>query len=232
MSKVKGVLYVVSTPLGNLEDITYRAIKTLSSVDYVLSEDTRVTRKILDRYHIKNQLISFNEKNERNKIDKIISDLNDSKKIALVSDAGTPCISDPGFRLISTIKEQSPSVSVLPIPGASAGVAALSVSGLPSDSYHFVGFLPKKKGRNKKIKELSQINSSIIFYESPYRIKKTLLSLYEEFGNRKVFIAREMTKIFEEYTYSDLKTISMSVEPMKAKGEYAFIIAKAGYKDE
>jgi len=232
MSEIKGLLYIIATPIGNLDDISYRSIKTLSSVDYILAEDTRVTKKILDRYNLKKKLISFNEKNERNKIDTIISDLKKSKNIALVSDAGTPCISDPGFRLISAIKENKLPISVLPIPGASAGIAALSVSGLPSDNFYFVGFLPKKKGRIKKIKELSLIDSSIILYESPYRVKKTLLNLYEEFGNRKVFIAREMTKLFEEYIYIDLKTITILDEMIKSKGEYVIIIAKKGFKNE
>ena len=232
MSKVSGTLYVIATPIGNLEDITYRSIKTLSSVDYVLSEDTRVTKKILDKYNIENQLISFNEKNEVNKIDKIILDLKESKEIALVSDAGTPCISDPGFRLISRIKDNNLSVSVIPIPGASAAITALSVSGLPSDSFYFVGFLPKKKGRAKKIKELSIMKSSLIIYESPYRVEKTLLNLYNELGNRRVFIGREMTKMFEEYIYSDLKSITTSDKTLKTKGEYVIVVAKEGFKDE
>ena len=145
-----GTLYVVSTPIGNLEDITNRAIKILASVKYILCEDTRVTKKILNKYNISIKMVSYNEKNEINKISKVVSDLNNNNDIALVSDAGTPCISDPGFRLISYIKENCLDVNVLTIPGATAGVAALSVSGLPSDSFFFVGFLPKKKGRKKK----------------------------------------------------------------------------------
>jgi len=232
MSEVKGLLYVVATPIGNLEDISYRSIKILSSVDYILSEDTRVTKKILNKYNINNRLVSFNEKNEINKIDKIILDLKEFKKIALVSDAGTPCISDPGFRLISNIKDNNFSISVVPIPGASAAITALSVSGLPSDNFYFVGFLPKKKGRAKKIKELSLINSSLIIYESPYRVEKTLLNLYAEFGNRKIFIGREMTKMFEEYIYTDLESITTSKKTLKAKGEYVIVVAKEGFKNE
>ena len=168
MSKMStGTLYVVSTPIGNLEDISIRSLEIFKSVNYILCEDTRVTKKILNQYNISAKMISYNEKNEINKISKVIGDLNNKFKIALVSDAGTPCISDPGFRLISYIKENSLNIRVFPIPGATAGIAALSVSGLPSDSFFFVGFLPKKKGRNNKIKKLQKLKCSIILYESP-----------------------------------------------------------------
>ena len=227
-----GTLHVVSTPIGNLQDITHRAIKVLVSVQYILCEDTRVTKKILNQYNISTKLISYNEKNEIKKISKVISDLNNNFEIALVSDAGTPCISDPGFRLISHIKEKCLDVDVLPIPGATAGIAALSVSGLPSDSFYFVGFLPKKKGRNKKIKELQLLKCSIILYESPYRLNRTLIDLYEILGNRKIFISREMTKLFEEYTYTDLKAFVESDTQNTPKGEHVLIIAKEGYKSE
>jgi len=227
-----GTLYVVSTPIGNLEDITNRAIKILASVKYILCEDTRVTKKILNKYDISVKMVSYNEKNEINKISKIVSDLNNNIDIALVSDAGTPCISDPGFRLISYIKENCLDVNVFPIPGATAGVAALSVSGLPSDSFFFVGFLPKKKGRKKKIKELQLLKCSIILYESPYRLNRTLIDLYDILGNRKIFISREMTKLFEEYIYSDFQTLIERNIQDNPKGEYVIIIAKEGYKSE
>ena len=177
-------------------------------------------------------MVSYNEKNEINKISKVASDLNNNIDIALVSDAGTPCISDPGFRLISHIKENCLDVNVLPIPGATAGVAALSVSGLPSDSFFFVGFLPKKKGRKKKIKELQLLKCSIILYESPYRLNRTLINLYDILGNRKIFISREMTKLFEEYIYSDFQTLVEKNIQNNPKGEYVIIIAKEGYKSE
>ena len=177
-------------------------------------------------------MVSYNEKNEIKKISKIVSDLNNNMDIALVSDAGTPCISDPGFRLISHIKENSLDINVFPIPGATAGVAALSVSGLPSDSFFFVGFLPKKKGRKKKIKELQLLKCSIILYESPYRLNRTLIDLYDILGNRKIFISREMTKLFEEYIYSDFQTLIERNIQENPKGEYVIIIAKEGYKSE
>ena len=233
MSKMStGTLYVVSTPIGNLEDITNRAIKILASVKYILCEDTRVTKKILNKYKLSIKMVSYNEKNEIKKISKVVSDLNNNIDIALVSDAGTPCISDPGFRLISYIKENCLDVNVLPIPGATAGVAALSVSGLPSDSFFFVGFLPKKKGRKKKIKELQLLKCSIILYESPYRLNRTLIDLYDILGNRKIFISREMTKLFEEYIYSDFQTLVERNIQNSPKGEYVIIIAKEGYKSE
>jgi 16S rRNA (cytidine1402-2'-O)-methyltransferase len=233
MSKVNtGTLYVVSTPIGNLEDITNRAIKVLASVQYILCEDTRVTKKILNQYNISTKMISYNEKNEIKKISKVVSDLNNNFEIALVSDAGTPCISDPGFRLISHIKEECLDVDVLPIPGATAGIAALSISGLPSDSFFFVGFLPKKKGRNKKIKEFQLLKCSTILYESPYRLNRTFIDLYKILGNRKIFISREMTKLFEEYIYTDLKTLAEKDVQGNPKGEHVLIIAKEGYKSE
>ena len=233
MSKVDiGTLYVVSTPIGNLSDISGRALEILKSVDYILCEDTRVTKKILNQYNISTKMVSYNEKNEISKISKVVNDLSNIFKIALVSDAGTPCISDPGFRLISYIKENNLDINVLPIPGATAGIAALSVSGLPSDSFFFVGFLPKKKGRKKKIKEFQSLKCSIILYESPYRVNKTLIDLYGILGNRKIFISREMTKLFEEYIYSDFQTLIERNVQDNPKGEYVIIVAKEGYKSE
>ena len=233
MSTVEiGTLYVVSTPIGNLKDINNRALDIFSKVDYILCEDTRVTKRILNQFNITSKLISYNESNEIRKIPKIVEDLNKNYKIALVSDAGTPCISDPGFRLISHIKENNLDVNVYPIPGPTASIAALSVSGLPSDSFYFIGFLPKKKGRNKKINELKNIESSIILYESPYRVNKTLSDLFDILGNRKVFVSREMTKLYEEYSYSDLETMASNISDKIPKGEHVIIIAKKGYKCE
>ena len=233
MSTVEiGTLYVVSTPIGNLKDINNRALDILSEVDYILCEDTRVTKRILNQFNITSKLVSYNESSEIRKVPKIVEDLNKNYKIALVSDADTPCISDPGFRLISHIKENNLDINVHPIPGATASIAALSVSGLPSDSFYFIGFLPKKKGRNKKINELKNIESSIILYESPYRVNKTLSDLFETLGNRKVFVCREMTKLYEEYSYSDLETMTKKISDKNPKGEHVIIIAKAGYKCE
>ena len=224
-----GTLYVVSTPIGNLEDITRRALDSLKIVDYILCEDTRITKRLLLKYNIESKLISFNEKNEHNRISNVIDDLNNNFNIALVSDAGTPCISDPGYRLISHIKENNLDFNVLPLPGPSAAISALSVSGLPSDSFYFVGFLPKKKGRQKKINQIKEIDSSIILYEAPYRVNKTLSDLYSCFGDRKIFIAREMTKMYEQHYYGTIKSMIDHNIHINPKGEYVIIIAKEGY---
>ena len=225
-----GSLFVISTPIGNLEDITYRAIKTLSDVDIALCEDTRVTKRLFNNYNIKTKMISYNEYNEIQKIDFISQLLVEGSSVALVTDAGTPCISDPGYRLISNIKNNHPEINVISIPGPSASISSLSISGLPSDCFCFIGFLPKKKGRNKKIKELTDFKGSSIIFESPKRVLKTLNDLFLILGNRKVFIAREMTKIYEETFYTDLESIASDGVVLKEKGEYVIIIAKKGYQ--
>ena len=225
-----GSLFVVSTPIGNLDDITYRAVQTLNDVDCILCEDTRITKRLLDKYNINQKMITHNEYNESKKVDFISQLLIEGSSIALVSDAGTPCISDPGYRLISNIKKKYPEIKVIAIPGASASISSLSISGLPSDCFYFIGFLPKKKGRQKKINELSGFQGSVIIYESPKRVLKTLKELFTILGNRRVFIAREMTKIYEETFYTDLESISLDKISLKEKGEYVIIIAKDGYK--
>ena len=226
----QGTLFVVATPIGNLEDITSRAIKILSSVNTIICEDTRITRKILNKFNIKGKLVSCNEFSEIVKISQIHKLLTTGFDVALVSDAGTPCISDPGFRLISYLRESNEEINILPIPGPSALTSAISISGLPSDSLYFVGFLPKKKGRLKKITELSNIDSTLIIYESPFRINKTIEDLYESFGNRKLFIAREMTKLYEDAYYGDFKTFLEKENPIKIKGEFVIVVSKSGYK--
>ena len=228
----QGTLFVVATPIGNLKDITLRAIEVLSSVDSIVCEDTRVTNKILRRFDIKSNLISCNEFSEQKKISKIVDLLSCGLDVALVSDAGTPCISDPGFRLISYIRENKKDIDIVSIPGASALTASISISGLPSDSLYFVGFLPKKKGRSKKLKYLASINSTLIIYESPFRVIKTLEDIYNIFGNRKLFIVREMTKMHESVYYGDLKHFLLQDEAVKNKGEFVLVVGKSGYKDE
>ena len=228
----QGTLFVVATPIGNLQDITLRAIEVLSSVDSIVCEDTRVTNKILRRFDIKSNLISCNEFSEEKKISKIVDLLSCGLDVALVSDAGTPCISDPGFRLISYIRENKKDIDIVSIPGASALTASISISGLPSDSLYFVGFLPKKKGRSKKLKYLASINSTLIIYESPFRVIKTLEDIYNIFGNRKLFIVREMTKMHESVYYGDLKHFLLQDEAVKNKGEFVLVVGKSGYKDE
>ncbi len=226
---MSGILYVISSPIGNLSDITQRALDTIKNIDIIVCEDTRVTGKLLNKFKIDKKMLSFNEYNETNKIDMVAEKLLDGLNVGLLSDAGTPTISDPGYRLVSFIRDNHPKISILPVPGASACISALSVSGLPSDSFFFCGFLPKKKGKQKKLKELSLMQSSIILYESPFRINKTLNEIYSFFGNRKVFVAREMTKMFEEHIYTDLENLISSTKELKKKGEYVIVIAKKGY---
>ena len=193
-----GKFYIVATPIGNLEDITLRALRVLREVDVVLCEDTRVTKRLLEKYEIKKKhLMPYNEKQSGVAAQKVIEMLASGKNIALVSDAGTPTISDPGARLIQEVKDTV--FEVIAVPGANAAIAALSISGLPSSDFLFLGFLPHKKGRETLFKEIAASKRTVVFYESPHRIIKALTSLKKFLsGNRKIFIARELTKIYEE----------------------------------
>ena len=193
---MKGKLYIVSTPIGNLKDITLRALETLEEIDFILCEDTRISSRLLKHYNISKKLVSFNAVSEKKKIPNVITRIKSGDNCALVSDAGTPAISDPGVRLISeAIKEQ---IDVVPVPGSSAVITALTISGLPTDSFIFEGFLPQKKGRQKKLKELTEESRTIILYESTYRIKKLVNELEEYMPKRYVVVCRELTKKFEE----------------------------------
>ncbi|MEO0250888.1 MAG: 16S rRNA (cytidine(1402)-2'-O)-methyltransferase [candidate division WOR-3 bacterium] len=220
----EGVLYVIATPIGNLEDITLRAIKILKEVDIILCEDTRVCLRLLNSVGVQaKKLERYDEHVEEKKIPEIVSHLKLGKRIALVSNAGTPTISDPGFRLVRRLREEG--IRVLPIPGPSAVISALSVSGLPTDRFVFYGFLPRKEGKRKKLMESWQDEcKTIIFYESPERIKRTLeeLKSFEKLNERFIFIAREMTKIFEEYVFCRLS--SLEVEKIKPRGEFVVIL--------
>ena len=191
--------YVVATPIGNMGDITLRAIEILKEVDLILCEDTRETKKILQKYNINTLTMSYHTQSKLSKTDKIFELLKERKNLALVSDAGTPTISDPGTMLISKIKENLGDIEIIPIPGASAVIAALSASGLPAHEFTFLGFLPHKKGRESLFKEIAESKRTMVFYESPHRILKTLESLQKFCPNKKVCIAREITKIYEEF---------------------------------
>jgi len=219
-----GKLYIVATPIGNLKDITIRAIETLKSVDIILCEDTRRAKILLKTYNIENKvLISYFEGNEEKRTNEALKLLKQGKNLALITDSGTPLISDPGYRLVKACRENN--LDVIPIPGPSALISALSVSGLETDKFLFLGFLPKKK--NKRIRELEKyknFDGSIIIYVSVYKIKEILNELFEVFGNRKVFIAREMTKIYEEYIYGNLLEVK---DKIKEKGEFVIIISKS-----
>lgn len=218
-----GTLYIVATPIGNLEDITLRAIRVLKEVDLVAAEDTRHTRHLLDRHHIENQLTSYHDHNKEEKAPVLIARLLDGKNIALVSDAGTPGISDPGYFLINLAIDQQ--ISVVPIPGATAAIAALSISGLPTDSFVFEGFLPSKhKARLKRLQELARENRTIIFYEAPHKIIKAIENMLEVLGDRRAVVTRELTKIHEETIRGTLSEILKHLQKGTIKGEFTVIV--------
>lgn len=219
---MSGKLYVVATPIGNLSDITLRALSTLKSVDVIACEDTRVTSKLLARYEISKSLISYHQHSRQSKVDQVIEFLKEGKNVALVSDAGTPGISDPGEALIRAAIENK--IEVEAIPGCSAAITALSVSGLPTDEFVFIGFLPHKKGRQTKLKEIAEElykGRTFVIYESPYRIKKLLSELLEFAGDRNVAVCRELTKKFEEIYRGKISEIQ---DQIKEKGEFVVIL--------
>jgi 16S rRNA (cytidine1402-2'-O)-methyltransferase len=207
-------------------DITLRAIETLKEVDLILCEDTRETKKILNKYNINTPTMSYHSQSKLNKVDKIFELLEEGKNLALVSDAGTPTISDPGAMLISQIKEKN-DVDVIPIPGASAIIAALSASGLPTHEFTFLGFLPHKKGRETLFKEIAESKRTMVFYESPHRILKTLESLNKFCPNKKVCLAREITKIYEEFkTGSPFELLDfLTQNSIHQKGEFVVLVS-------
>lgn len=216
-------LYIVSTPIGNLEDITLRAISVLKQVDLIACEDTRRTGILLNQYEIKNRLISYHEYNKIQRTPEILESLRQRKSVALVSDAGTPGISDPGYYLIRAAIENN--YKVVPIPGASAIMAGIVISGLPSDRFAFEGFLPKREGRKrKKLEDLKVEARTMIFYDSPNRIKKTLTDMLEIFSDRKIVIVRELTKKFEETIRGNISEIIEILEKRKLKGEIVLIV--------
>lgn len=221
-------LYIVATPIGNLEDITHRALRMLKEVDTILCEDTRVTKRLLDKYDIQTQTLSYHAQSGMAKTEKIFSLLEEGKDLALVSDAGTPTISDPGVLLIEQVRERfGDGVRIVPIPGPSALTAALSASGISSAQFTFLGFLPHKKGRETLFKEIAGSKRTIVFYESPHRILKTLDSLEEMLSpDRRVVIARELTKIHEEFISGSVTEVKGRItgDPNAQKGEFVVVI--------
>jgi len=218
-----GSLNIVSTPIGNLKDITLRAIETLKEVDFIICEDTRVTSILLKHFDIHKELISMNAQSESKKIPQFIERINKGESCALVSDAGTPSISDPGLRLISEAIKAD--IQVVPIPGVSAAITALSISGVPTDSFIFEGFLPNKKGRMTKLKLLANEDRTIVLYESTYRIEKLLNELHKFMPERYVIICRELTKKFEEVRRGYPKELLESFGKSINKGEFVVVIA-------
>jgi 16S rRNA (cytidine1402-2'-O)-methyltransferase len=221
-------LYIVSTPIGNLKDITLRAIEILKEVDFILCEDTRTSGNLLNHFEIKKELISLNAFNEKSKIGQIVNRILSNQTAALISDAGTPLISDPGVRLVSACIDKA--IEIIPVPGPVALVAALSMSGLPTDAFVFEGFLPQKKGRQSKLKELAKENRTIVLYESMYRIEKLLKELKEFLPERFIVVCREITKKFEE-TWRGFPKDLVELFPEKiSKGEFVVVIAPKDWK--
>ncbi|MDF1497757.1 MAG: 16S rRNA (cytidine(1402)-2'-O)-methyltransferase [Patescibacteria group bacterium] len=217
-------LYIIATPIGNLEDITLRALRVLKEVDVVLCEDTRQTQKLLLKYKIDSQTLSYHQYSKLNKINKIIELLKDNRNLALVSDAGTPGISDPGNMLIKYLIENKVDVKIIPIPGPSALTSALCVSGFPTDNFIFLGFVPHKKGRQTFFKNIAKEKRTVAFYESPHRIIKTLNSMKEYFPEKNIVICRELTKIYETIYRGNSEEIIKKITPDQVKGEFVVIV--------
>ena len=224
-----GTLYIVATPLGNLEDITLRAIKTLTSVNAIACEDTRRASILLRHLGISGKkLISYHAFNETKAISSILSLLEDNLDVAVITDAGTPVISDPGYALVRAAYDLP--AKVIPIPGPSAATAALSVCPLPVHNFFFAGFLPHKKGRQSKLEFLASIECTVVFYESPHRILKLLGEIEDTFPDAQIFIAREITKIHEEYLYGSASEMTERFKGEKTRGEFVVIVSPAGKK--
>jgi 16S rRNA (cytidine1402-2'-O)-methyltransferase len=218
-----GTLYLVATPIGNLQDITFRAVETLKSVDLIACEDTRHTRKLLSHYGITNKLVSYHEHNEQQRAEELTDDLLNEKSVAVVSDAGTPGVCDPAFRLVQKAFEIG--ARVVPIPGAAAFISALVASGLPTDAFFFGGFLPAKKNeRRKRLSEVRAITATLIFYEAPHRLAKSLTDCADVLGNRSAVVARELTKLHEEISRGSLNELAEKYSAGAVKGEIVLII--------
>lgn len=221
--------YVISTPIGNLEDITLRALRVFKEVDLILCEDTRVAKKLLSHYGISTPTMSYHAQSGEAKVEIILDEIAKEKNIALITDAGTPGISDPGSLLISKIREQFPDLKILSIPGASALTAALSVAGVPTHEFVFLGFMPHKKGRETLFKEIMTSERTMVFYESTHRIIKTLESLVEHLAptTKKVTIVREITKIYEEVIQGSAQEVLdiLISTPEKQKGEFVVVVS-------
>ncbi|ABG50881.1 Protein of unknown function UPF0011 [Trichodesmium erythraeum IMS101] len=228
MSEVNSAtLYIVGTPIGNLEDTTFRAIQTLQKVDLIAAEDTRHTSKLLQHFHIRTPQLSYHQHNEQSRIPELIEKLNQGKTIALVTDAGMPGISDPGYELVKACVEEN--ISIVPIPGVTASITALCASGLPTNKFIFIGFLPTKiKLREEQLEKLSNLLETIVLYESPYRLLQTLEDLGKILGeNRKIVLARELTKLHEEFWRGTVGEAVIHYQNNQPKGEFTLVITGA-----
>jgi len=221
-----GTLYVVATPIGHLDDMTFRAVETLKSVDAIASEDTRRTKTLVKRYDIRRPLVAYHEHNEERAAVRLVERLKAGETLALVTDAGTPLVSDPGYRLVELAVRMG--IRVMPIPGPSAVTAALCAAGLPPQPFHFAGFLPRKDGaRRSRLEELGALGCTLVFYESPHRVGKTLAAMAEVLGGRKAVVARELTKVHEEFVRGTLPELAARYAESKPKGEIVVLVAGA-----
>ena len=216
------MLYIVATPIGNLEDITLRAIRVLKEVDYIFAEDTRVTKKLLNHLEITNTLYRYDEHTKQHQVENIVNLLKEGKNIALVTDAGTPCISDPGYEVVDEALKND--IKVVPIPGVSAMTAAASVAGVSMRRFLFEGFLPKKKGRQTLLKSLAEEKRTIMFFESPHRVVKTLKDIEEFIGVKEIVLIREITKIYEEIIRGTTTELIEKLDGQNLKGEFVVIV--------
>jgi len=225
------MLYIVATPIGNLEDITLRALRVLREVDLIAAEDTRQTRKLLVRYDIDTELTSYHEHNERIKSKHLVDRLESGQSIALVSDAGTPTLSDPGYHLVREAVDRG--IRVTPIPGAAAMTVALSASGMPTDRFTFEGFLPARRNRRREVLHArAGEKSTMVFYEAPHRVKDTLADMHDILGERPVVVARELTKFHEEFLRGQLSQVVAEMESREARGEFVIVLAGCPEQNE
>lgn len=224
---MSGILYVVATPIGNLEDITLRALSTLKKVDRVVAEDTRVSKKLLTRYSIDVPMYSLHARSTRREFEKVVEMIEEGQDIALITDAGTPGISDPGHLIVRLVRERCGEKSVVPIPGASAVTAVLSVAGLPADDFVFVGFLPHKKGRQKTLDEVVTLKRPAVLYESPHRIHKLLEELLVRVPDRHIVVAHELTKMYEHIAVGTVAEVQKRMETgdISDKGEFVVVLS-------
>jgi len=218
----KKMLYIIATPIGNLEDITLRAVRILKEVDLIAAEDTRTSKVLLKKYEINTPLTSFHSYTNERKLQELVNHLKNGKSLAMISDAGTPGISDPGFKLVNAARVAQ--IKVIPIPGPTAFLTALMASGMPINKFVYLGFLPLKKGRQTLLKSLVEEEKTMVFYESPHRILKTLGELSQYFGNRKIILARELTKIYEEFLSGTAVELLEIFKNKNPKGEFVVII--------
>lgn len=218
-----GTLFLVPTPIGNLEDMTFRAVRTLKEVDIIAAEDTRQTKKLCNHFEIETPIISYHEHNKESSGPKIIELLQEGKTIALVSDAGMPCISDPGYELV--VNSTSNHITVVPLPGANAALTALIASSLPTQHFYYFGFLQRqKKDKKQELEQLRYMKDTLIFYEAPHRLKETLIAMKDVLGNRKIALCRELTKKFEEFIRGTIEEVVGWAETEEVRGEFCILV--------